>query len=179
MERLPMDSLRNILHTWILQHHIRMAWSNLFHDPSGDGNLRRRQRLLQQLLRTWAAIPSDRQHTWMVTQEGSPTMVVKQVVQKRFSPVLHVLLHSDDMANRSGGKWYRITSPDNSPIMDIQCTLALGISNRDRPLEGTICLWSLWHYANLPYRRSNTHHHLSPSHMVRLLPYGKHDTNDL
>ena len=174
-----MDSLRNILHTWILQHHIRMAWSNLFHDSSADGNLRRRQRLLQQLLRTWAAIPSDRQHTWMVTQKGSPTMVVKQMVQKRFPPILPVLLHSDDMANRSGGKWHRITSPDNSPAMDIQCTLVLGIPNRDRTLEGTVCLWTLWHHANLPYRRSNTHHHLSPSYMVCLLSYGKYDTNDL
>lgn len=106
MERLPMDSLRNILHTRILQHHIRMAWSHLFHDSSAYGNLRRRQRLLQQLLRTWAAIPSDRQHIGMVTQKGSPTMAVKQVVQKWFPPILPVLLHSDDMANRYGGKGY-------------------------------------------------------------------------
>ena len=174
-----MDSLRNILHPRLLQYHLRMAWSHLFHDSSANGNLRRRQRILQQLLRTWAAIPSDRQHIGMVTQKGSPTMAVKQMVQKRLPPVLYVLLHSNDMADRYGGKGYWITSPDNPPTMDIQCTLALGISNRDRTLEGTVCLWSLWHNANIPYRRSNTHHHLSPSHMVRLLPYGKHDTNDL
>ena len=174
-----MDSLRNILHPRLLQYHLCMAWSHLFHDSSANGNLRRRQRLLQQLLRTWATIPSDRQHIGMVTQKGSPTMAVKQMVQKRLSPVLYVLLHSDDMANRSGGKGYRITSPDNPSAMDIPCTLALGISNRDRALEGTICLWTLRHHANLPYCRGNAHHHLSPSHMVRLLSYGKHDTNDM
>ena len=82
------------------------------------------------------------------------------------------------MAYGSGGKGHRGLASDHPLTMDIQCTLALGISCGDRTLEGSVRLRALRHYANLPYRGCHTYGNLSSSHMVRILSYGQYDPDD-
>lgn len=113
-----MDCVGHILHPRILQHRVCMAWRDLLPHSAADGNIRRRQRLLQQLLRPWSTLPPDWQHPEVVAQESGSTMAFVEVVPKRISRVLHVLFHSNDYPHRECGKRRELAARNHTPALD-------------------------------------------------------------
>lgn len=179
MERLPLDCVGHILHPRILQHRVCVAWRDLLPHSAADGNIRRRQRLLQQLLRPWSTLPPDWQHPEVVAQESGSTIGFVEVVPKRISRVLHVLFHSNDYSHRECGKRRELAARNHTPALDFRCALALGLPHCSRAMGGAIRFRSLRHHAHLAYRGRYPHGSLPSSHMVRVLPNGQYDSNDL
>ena len=174
-----MDRLRDILHTRILQHRLRMARSDMFPHSSGHGTLGVGQRLLQQLLRSRTAVPADRQHARMVAPQGGTAMAVVEVVPQRFPRVLPFLFHPDDSADRARCEGHGVASRDHPSALDLRCAVALGISRGGRAVEVAVRLRTLRHNAHIAHRGCRAHRRLSPTHMVRVLPDGQYDTDDM
>ena len=67
----------------------------------------------------------------MVEEESGSEMAVVEVVQKRISGILHVLLRPNDIHHRSGGARSTLALADYPSAMDDERSVALGISDRD------------------------------------------------
>ena len=129
--------------------------------------------------RPWSTLPPDWQHPEVVAQESGSTMAFVEVVPKRISRVLHVLFHSNDYPHRECGKRRELAARNHTPALDFRCAMALGLPHSSGALGGTIRFRSLRHHAHLAYRGRYPHGGLPSSHMVRVLPNGQYDSNNL
>lgn len=122
-----MDSVGHVLFLRILQYRLCLGGDHLFPDSVADGDIWRRKRVLQQLLRTRTTLSADWQHVRLVTKESSPQMVVVQMVPKRIPGVLYVLLYPDDLAHGTSSTWLGRFASDYPPPVDLRRALALGL----------------------------------------------------
>lgn len=106
-------------------------------------------------------------------------MTFVEVVPKRISRVLHVLFHSNDYSHRECGKRRELAARNHTPALDFRCALALGLPHCCRAMGGAIRFRPLRYHAHLAYRGRYPHGSLPSSHMVRVLPNGQYDSNDL
>lgn len=179
MERLHVDGLGDILHIRLFQHSLCMAGCHLLCDSITYGDLRWRQRLLQQILRPRPTIYAHGEQFRVVTQESRTEMVIVQVVPQRISRLLHVFLCADDLANRAGFPRTGFSATDRTLAVDFQCSLALGLPHSHRTLAGAICFRTVRHNADFTYRWNCADRNLPASHMVCVLPDGQHDPTNM
>ena len=72
-----------------------------------------------------------------------------------------------------------VAARNHTPALDFRCALALGLPHCSRAMGGAIRFRSLRHHAHLAHRGRYPHGSLPSSHMVRVLPNGQYDSNNL
>ena len=70
----PKDAI--LFYSRIFQHSVRMAWGYLLSDSADHGDIRWRERILQQLLWKRTTLLANREHPGVVAQESGTKMAL-------------------------------------------------------------------------------------------------------
>ena len=141
-------------------------------------HIRRKQSLLQPLLRTRTAFGTVRRKAEIIAECGAAQIFTQPVVSLWISDLLYGYVRLDVIQHLSG--IYRCAPVAGcDAFVDVQAPLAVGRRELCGPVDWAVCLWLFRSYAHLYRFRACDNGVVPAPVVVRILPDGKHDTGNL
>ena len=153
-----MGGLSTLSDPGICKYTFCLARPPLLPDPLDYLSRGRHQGLLKQILRPRTALSDNRRQSGSLPQEKSSRIPEKQMVPIRFFNLLSCDVFSDAVEYLSGVFRSFGLKTSCQTVVDLQTSLALGISrDSGRTLGCTIFLWLLQCHAD--FNRTRAYHH--------------------